>query len=294
MIKNAALRADPGQSLTLDQMKARFPTIFAAKAHFSRSETFVHIDTSDVVNKLMAEGFQPVEARASWSNDIVRRMHNKHMLRFRSVQAKAVGDTVFEVILRNASDGSSSYEFFTGLFRLICTNGMVADIGEAGRMRVRHTGNRERQLAAVATGAHAILQTAAIALEAPRQWSQIELSRDEQLELAGRAHKVRFGDSKGRVKTPILPAQLLSPRRAADVGTDLWRTFQRIQENAIKGGLVGTEIVDGVERTMTSRPIKAVDGDIKLNTGLWQVADGMAKYKTGGESLALGVWNRGG
>ncbi|HHR0987393.1 TPA: DUF932 domain-containing protein, partial [Klebsiella oxytoca] len=49
-------------------------------------------------------------------------------------------------------------------------------------------------------------------------------------------------------------------------------TYQRIQENLIKGGLNGRNAKGG--RTHT-RAIKGIDCDVKLNRALWVMAENM-------------------
>ncbi|MEG0281536.1 MAG: DUF932 domain-containing protein, partial [Morganella sp. (in: enterobacteria)] len=67
-------------------------------------------------------------------------------------------------------------------------------------------------------------------------------------------------------------AQILSARRWQDESSDLWITYQRIQENLIKGGLYGHNAKGG--RTHT-RAIKGIDGDVKLNRALWVMTENM-------------------
>lgn len=71
-------------------------------------------------------------------------------------------------------------------------------------------------------------------------------------------------------KSAITPSQVLRPRRREDYGNDLWTTFQRVQENMIKGGLPGKSTSGKNTRT---RAFNGIDGDIKLNRALWLIAD---------------------
>jgi len=92
---------------------------------------------------------------------------------------------------------------------------------------------------------------------------------------------VRFGDAEGKVDTPIAPAQLLQSRRRDDNGADLWRTFNRIQENAARGGLSAWgHDANGHRRRTTTREVKAIDQDVKLNRALWHLAERMAELKS--------------
>ncbi len=69
---------------------------------------------------------------------------------------------------------------------------------------------------------------------------------------------VRYEDEN---KTPVTPEQIITPRRREDKQNDLWTTWQRVQENMIKGGLPGKSASGKNTRT---RAITGIDGDILL------------------------------
>jgi Domain of unknown function (DUF932) len=113
------LRAKPNESLTLDEMRASLPTIFAEHAHESRSDRYVYISTAEMLNELIKRDFVPVEARVSRTRIEDKQGFTKHLVRMRPrgdlvnpSMARRVGDTSFEVVLRNAHDGTGSYQFF--------------------------------------------------------------------------------------------------------------------------------------------------------------------------------------
>ena len=89
-----------------------------------------------------------------------------------------------------------------------------------------------------------------------------------QQAMARAALHYRFGEDH----QPVTTDQILTPRRYEDRSGDLWTTYQRIQENLIKGGLYGRNAKGG--RTHT-RAIKGIDGDVKLNRALWVMAENM-------------------
>lgn len=89
-----------------------------------------------------------------------------------------------------------------------------------------------------------------------------------QQALAKAALTYRFGEDH----QPVTETQLLAPRRWQDESGDLWTTYQRIQENLIKGGLSGRSAQGKRART---RAISGIDGDLKLNRALWVMAENM-------------------
>ncbi len=78
----------------------------------------------------------------------------------------------------------------------------------------------------------------------------------------------RFGEEH----QPVTEAQILSARRWQDESSDLWTTYQRIQENLIKGGLPGRTAKGKRAHT---RAVNGIDGDVKLNRALWVMAESL-------------------
>lgn len=96
----------------------------------------------------------------------------------------------------------------------------------------------------------------------------LQLPPPAQHSLAKAALAYRFGEEY----QPVTESQILAPRRWQDESDDLWTTYQRIQENLLKGGLSG-RTAQG-KRTHT-RPVNGIDGDVKLNRALWVMAENM-------------------
>jgi hypothetical protein len=63
----------------------------------------------------------------------------------------------------------------------------------------------------------------------------------------------------------------------------LWHTLNRVQENVIAGGLSAIERdAEGRRiRRVTTRQVKGIDADVRLNRSLWQLAERMAELKAG-------------
>jgi hypothetical protein len=102
----------------------------------------------------------------------------------------------------------------------------------------------------------------------------------ERAAFAEAAHTLRFADAEGVVDTPIQPAQLLVPRRHDDTGQDLWRTFNVVQENVMRGGLTAMRRDHHSRpRRVTTRAVNGIDQDVRLNKALWTLAERMAELK---------------
>lgn len=249
--------------LTHEELMQFVPSVFSEGKHVSRSERYTYIPTITLLDNLQREGFRPFFACQTRVRDESKREHTKHMLRLRR-EGQITGKQVPEIILLNSHDGSSSYQMLPGLFRAVCSNGLVC--GESfGEVRVPHKGNVVER---VIEGAYEVLGIFDRVEEKQDAMQSLMLPPPAQQALAKAALTYRFGEEH----QPVTESQLLAPRRWQDESRDLWTTFQRIQENLIKGGLNGRNAKGG--RTHT-RAIKGIDGDVKLNRALWVMAENM-------------------
>lgn len=256
------------RALTNEELQRIVPSAFSAEKHDSRSERYTYIPTIEILDRLREEDFQPFYAKQSRTRDIEKREFTKHLLRLRRHDQIQGGNEIPEIILLNSHDGSSSYKMIPGMFRQVCSNGLVAwkDFGE---ISVPHKGDIVGQ---VIDGAFEVLRTFERVEQNIDLMRGIEMSHSEQLLLGSAALDYRY---EGK-QDPITPEQLINPRRWEDNRADLWTTFNRIQENVIKGGISGR--TEKGKRTRT-REVTGIDGDIKLNQALWKMAEEFAKLK---------------
>lgn len=270
----AILRSKSG-ALTDAQIRQVAPSVFAEQAHGSRSDKFTYIPTSEVLKGLAKEGFLPYEVRQGGSGDVQKRNFTKHMLRLRREGAVEVGDSLSELVLVNAHDGTSSYQLMHGLFRMVCSNGLVVADGMATGVRIPHKGDIVSQ---VIDAAYSVVDDSARVLESVNTMRAIELQPQEQELFAEAAAQLRFDDEKA----PVDARQVNRARRMADQGNDLWRTFNRVQENLIQGGLryVQTNPETRRQALRSTRPVNSIDKNVQLNRALWALASKMQELKT--------------
>lgn len=281
MIYAKTARFDTGRALTEDELFQLAPSVFATSAHESRSARFSPIPTIEIVRGLAREGFGVVGAKQAVTRVEGKAPFTKHMLRIRKMDADAsyqVGDTVAEVGLKNANDGTAPYDIFSKLFRIACMNSLVTVLQHLDSLKVRHTGD---VMSKVIEGTARVVESSRLALEAPERWSQIKLDREESLAMAEAARVLRFGDDEGKVDSPILANQLLIAHRREDENrNNLWTNFNVIQENVIRGGLRGVRLDANMRRRrVTTRAVNGIDQDVKLNRALWTLANRMAELK---------------
>lgn len=255
--------------LSNEDIRAVAPSIFAAEKHDSRSERYTYIPTIEVLEGLRREGFQPFMACQARCRDERKREHTKHMLRLRRADQIVSGEAN-EIILLNSHDGTSSYQMLAGTFRFVCCNGMVC--GETlNDIRVPHKGNIVDN---VIEGAFRVVDDFELIDSQVDGMKSLALKAAEQEAFAHSALALKYDPEVGAA--PITEQQILEPKRCEDVGNDLWRTFNRVQERMLQGGLNG-RTANG--RRMTTRAVTGIDSDIKLNRALWVLAEQMKKLK---------------
>ncbi len=268
--------------LTDEQLRRLAPSAFATGKHESRSERYTYIPTSAIIDGLRSNGFEPTFAKQGKSRIKGKAEYTKHLLRFRyqgqAAGPRRVGDTFPEVVLVNSHDGTSAYHLMAGMFRLVCLNGMVVADREFATVKVPHKGDVVGQ---VIEGSYTVLEESKHALDQADAWAGVTLSRDEQVAMAESAHVLRFGDgTEGEPATAVKPEQMLTVRRREDTSRDLWTTTNVLQENTIRGGLrAWGRNAQNLPRRVTTREVRGIDQDVRLNRALWLLGERMAQIK---------------
>ena len=252
-----------GGALSIHALRERVPAVFASSAHERTSDKYTFIPTEHVLSGLMRAGFVPVDARQTRTRN-TSTLHARHILRlrrrFETVQLK---DSVPEVVFLNSHDGTSAYQLRLGIYRVVCTNGLIVSRGAFPAYCVSHRGDVVDD---VITGAlEASERFAALAEQVERMERRL-LPKDEQLQFAERALALRFPDP---AQSGMQAAQLLTCRRTDDLGDDLWSTLNKVQENLLRGGMSRRSVNGRLTRT---RRITSIREDVRLNGRLWDLA----------------------
>ncbi|HCL2594128.1 TPA: DUF945 domain-containing protein, partial [Pseudomonas aeruginosa C40A] len=247
------LRSD--YPLSDDQIHRVAPSIFADAPHESRSQRYAYIPTAAVLTELRKEGFQPFMATQTRVRDEGKREHTKHMIRLRHA-SQINGAEANEIVLLNSHDGTSSYQMLAGMFRFVCSNGLVCGDTVAD-VRVPHKGDVAGH---VIEGAYQVLSGFERVKENREAMRAITLDDGEAEVFARAALALKYDDPNK--PAPVTESQILMPRRFDDRRPDLWSVFNRTQENLTKGGLHGRSANGRRQRT---RPVQGIDSDVRLN-----------------------------
>ncbi|MCE9658294.1 MAG: DUF945 domain-containing protein [Burkholderiales bacterium] len=263
--------------LVEEQMRLAAPSIFALGKHASRSERYTYIPTIDVLRGLRKEGFEPFMVAQSRSRIAGKTEFTKHLIRMRHAgQAEPRGEArgeANEIILINSHDGASSYQMLAGVFSFVCCNGLVCG-SVSNDVRIPHKGNVQDE---VIEGAFRVLEDFEAVEDCTAAMKRVTLDEGEERAFATAALALRYGDrTEGQPPAPITVEQLMEARRPEDFGRNLWKAFNRVQENAIRGGQPGRSTQG---RRIRTREVASIDRGVSLNRALWVLAEEMRKLK---------------
>jgi hypothetical protein len=253
------------RTLSIDELRHSTPAVFAREASARTRPTYRFINTAEVLHALLEAGFIPSAAQQTRSRAGSDPSYARHMIRLRPVrESLTLVDCIPEICLINAHDGTSAYQLLAGLYRPLCTNGLLCRMGDFAVIRVPH---RSSVVADVVAGALQVTaQFERIGKTVTSMAARI-LSRGEQLSFAETAFQIRWARIEGR--PDFAPVKLLQPRRASDDHPTLWHTFNRLQQASLIGGI---HYHSRSHRLVSTRRIRNIREDVRINTALWQSA----------------------
>jgi hypothetical protein len=258
------------QSISLDQLRSQLPQAFATAPASRVSKRYTFIPTAQILTDLDSLGWKVRSITNPKYKSEGKQLHGKHLVRLfnPNIQINAEGDVNHvEIALYNSSDGTSRFRMEVGIFRMVCSNGLVVKSQDFGSINIRHSGYSFESLK---EGIDNMVAGLPNVVQKINTFSSRILSQTEMSELAQQAYSLR---NSGRVATQEELQAILTPRRDADKGDNLWVVFNRVQESILTGGNTFT---DRRGRNRTARPINNLDKGLKLNQELWSLAEAMA------------------
>lgn len=265
--------------LSNEELKALVPTAFMQAPSRQLSDKYVHIPTSKVIEDLARLGWEPVKASQRKARKGKASQFSKHMITFQNptirIKGKDGDDAFPQIIVTNSHDGLSSFKFMMGIYRMVCSNGLVIADQEFSNFKIRHMGYSFEELEKTITQAVEDLPNRVKVLNDMRERI---LNKEEQHKLALDAMLIRAGITPGSEQASKFNydeetlEEILEPRRKEDEGDNLWKTFNRIQEAVTQGGFHAALKGAKVRKV---RKIKSFEKDLKINQELFKLASAL-------------------
>ena len=262
--------------MTKDQLKEVCPLAFAKEATNPKvSGKYLFVNTETIVDDLDKLGWKPVQA-AQRKGRGGSTIFSKHMVAFQNpaimIKGENGDDSFPRIIMTNSHDGMQAFKFSVGIYRLVCSNGLVVADEEFSDFKIKHKGYTFAELRGVVNQAVEDLPNK---VEVLNQMKNRVLSKEEKDTLALHAMLIRAGikiDSPQAKKFNYddeTIEDILDPKRDEDKGDDLWRVFNVIQEKITQGEF--SAALKGA-KVRKVRKIKSFEKELKVNKQLFQLA----------------------
>jgi len=256
--------------LSNEQLMNQAPALFTEEAHSDVSDKYHFIPTIDVIDEIKANNWYPVSVSEASVRDMGKNGYQQHLVRFRHFDDLLhPQDNAVELLLFNSHDRTKSFSISAGIYRFVCSNGLVIADSVFESYKIKHLGDREND---VATAVESITAIKPKLMQKVQHLESIELTQLEQESFARSSIPLRF-DKHLEVEAK----DLLVPHRDEDTKDDLYTVLNVIQENLLRGNISGTNKDTG--RRFTSKEIKSISKDVKVNQGLWDIAERIAFIK---------------
>lgn len=268
--------------LSDDDIRKKCPCAFMTEpSNPDVSTLYVQANTKTVIDDMAKLGWYPVDAKQQRQRG--DRRYSFHMVAFQNpdVVVRNIDGGVDcwpRIILTNSHDGMHAFKFMVGLYRVVCSNGLVIASDQFADLSIRHVAYTFQELRDL---------TANVIAQLPKQieiingMKRVVLNKRQKIELASAAFKIRRGI---KPEVPfMLPfdvaEEIIKPFRNEDNGDDLWTVYNVLQEKMTRGGFKVS--VDPEKKPRKIRAIKAVAKDLDMNKKLFKLAAG---YVPAGES----------
>lgn len=243
------------------------PSVYTSKPSSEVSKFYTHIPTSQVIEDMQTLGWGVVDAQQVKARK--NQGFQKHLVTFRnpdiSIQGKGDDIVYPQILLTNSHDGKNSFTFTAGLFRLICSNGLVVCETQFEKIRIRHIGYTFEELQ---TQIHEMISKLPLTVESMNKMKQTKLDQQAILDFANQAIQCRFSEKESsRIKIDL--TTLINPVRSEDEGMDLWKVYNVVQEKLVGGNFY---YISPNGKTRKARSINNFQQNMVINEKLFELA----------------------
>jgi len=257
------------------------------------SKHYSFVPTIKVVNDLRALGYECVDATQVKARKKSTNGYQKHMLTFEHPDYKvdqvkevelADGTTETQIsppeeypqlLLTNSHDGGNAFTLSAGIFRLVCSNGLVIKTEDYGSARLVHKGYSFEAVQKLVNEFNVEIDEVLSKVTAMKK---VQLTKAQQIEFAKQAALLRFtakSYNEDNIADVVDLDGLLNAERKEDKGDGLYEVFNRVQESLVKGKYLyasNGKVNAAGTKTRKGREIKNFKQSIDVNKKLSELA----------------------
>lgn len=240
-------------SISLDSLRTRVPAIFTKTPSPKVSNRYSFADSEYYLQKFIDADWTIHSAR-----QVSKSEYAPHQVILRNNDIATVGDLLPQLIFTNSHNGIKKMTMDTGIYRLVCSNGLVVPTSITQSLSIKHIDLGDSTTDTIVNSFYEKIPI--IMNNIDRMRNKI-LTNDEIDNFTYNALQIRFINAVG-----ININDVVKPSRIEDYSDDLWTVFNVVQEKLIRGGIQ-------LPSKRHSRPINNFVNDNDINTKLWQLAE---------------------
>lgn len=238
---------------TLNSLRERVPAIFTKTPSPKVSNRYSFADSEYYLQKFIDADWTIHSAK-----QVSKSEYAPHQVILRNKDIATVGDLLPQLIFTNSHNGIKKMTMDTGIYRLVCSNGLVVPTSITQSLSIKHIDLGDSTTDNIVNSFYEKIPI--IMNNIDRMRNKI-LTNDEIDNFTYNALQIRFINAVG-----ININDVVKPSRIEDYSDDLWTVFNVVQEKLIRGGIQ-------LPSKRHSRPINNFVNDNDINTKLWQLAE---------------------
>ena len=240
-------------SILLNSLRERVPAIFTKTPSPKVSNRYSFADSEYYLQKFIDADWTIHSAR-----QVSKSEYAPHQVILRNKDIATVGDLLPQLIFTNSHNGIKKMTMDTGIYRLVCSNGLVVPTSITQSLSIKHIDLGD---STTDTIVNSFYEKVPIIMNSIDRMRNKILTNDEIDNFTYNALQIRFINAVG-----ININDVVKPSRIEDYSDDLWTIFNVVQEKLIRGGIQ-------LPSKRHSRPINNFVNDNDINTKLWQLAE---------------------
>ena len=239
--------------ISLNSLRERVPAIFTKTPSPKVSDRYSFADSEYYLQKFIDADWTIHSAR-----QVSKSEYAPHQVILRNNDIATVGDLLPQLIFTNSHNGIKKMTIDTGIYRLVCSNGLVVPTSITQSLSIKHLDLGD---STTDTIVNSFYEKVPIIMNNIDRMRNKILTDDEIDNFTYNALQIRFTNAIG-----ININDVVKPLRIEDNSDDLWTVFNVVQEKLIRGGIQ-------LPSKRRSRPINNFVNDNNINTKLWELAE---------------------
>ena len=263
------------QIMTIEDYRGTIPSIFSEKPAPFMTEKYKFANTYELCKQIEDNGWRlhsAYQTRLNKRSPQEYKQYTNHIVTFRKSQydSLVVDDLIPSLYLTNSHNGSSTLKLHSGLHRVVCSNGLVTPMKEMANLNIAHNSPK---IYDVKNFLENYMDTFKDLGGVVKQMKEVQLNDADREKFANLAVQVRFENLESIPQIEI--PKLLDSMRPEDNTSNLWGTFNVIQEKLSKGIFDTIKAKPNFDGKIKSRKARSIDNQFRymdFNSKIWNLA----------------------